>query len=788
MAVEALAECSKQFNKYEILGEQEKSEVILYNATCMETIGQYSQAYELLESMEQHILDKTAYYSILGRLAIRLNYQDKVHGIYKQLFEINCENLPCALILLATHPNHILSQLFNNYDLLALKTAIMDAEMAPSAKMRIYRENLSIFSGESSSCRPKVECDYAAYCLYNSTPIILGDQVFDIYKTSPGWSIPQRQYMIMDRFSSYFAKIPFRDLFVSSYHCQTHLPFSSPNFSKSKNPFYYRTNSFKKWDDYPAFIQTRQLEIEEFEAVSDALKEFQIEFPKSHLLEQLKIALMPTGTYKDYCSQYLDKFFNRGVFNLYQYLDNILTLDKLLVTLDVCNELIKTSDKLHYKLSVTMLLSNLHHILGNSNKSLILIDESIAEAPTCLDLLTLKARILRDLGNSNIAADCLVSACKIDMFERDTSAFCARMLARDGRIEAAINEWTNYLRHEIDEYKKEHSIDISSMRFEKEVVRGYLSNKQYELAFNRCSKVLDQFFECNDEQGDFYNYSINRLSFISFKSYIYAMDDLFNSNYFQHFLKIYLNVGIDHSLLARDRANTILSRCHNCLDPGTILALYKTSFSVATRYCDGYLYRLQCLYRILQYGIYTRHSIIMVNHFLIHVKLDSSILNDYQLSFTREIISLIYSQLRQSEYINSTGNPVLNGKANGPHLTCGQPPTFNSTEEIDIDSLHQLLINNAVKYIKGEKNIRLAFALCLGLFECESVIDKHRALLEDLLKFAEKLFNFNNKLNPRKYLSLITKAQELGLDTTNLLDLTKKLYNLSGTYANGGDI
>ncbi|KRY31023.1 N-alpha-acetyltransferase 16, NatA auxiliary subunit, partial [Trichinella spiralis] len=193
--------------------------------------------------------------------------------------------------------------------------------------------------------------------------------------------------------------------------------------------------------------------------------------------------------------------------------------------------------------------------LNNVDSALMYVNKGIEHTPTLVELYMVKARIYKHAGNMLEAAHWIEEAQSLDTADRYINSKCAKYMLQAGRIEDGIFMCSKFIRVkrlELNFFAIEGLSSVESfsemqyMWFEIECARAYRKAGQYGESLKKCHEVERHFSDIIDDQYDFHNYCIRRVTICSYIQLLRLEDCLREHRFFfraaKCALKVYLSI------------------------------------------------------------------------------------------------------------------------------------------------------------------------------------------------------------------------------------------------------
>nr|CAB3264173.1 N-alpha-acetyltransferase 16, NatA auxiliary subunit-like [Phallusia mammillata] len=170
--------------------------------------------------------------------------------------------------------------------------------------------------------------------------------------------------------------------------------------------------------------------------------------------------------------------------------------------------------------------------LKQHEKALNIIEQSLEHTPTLIELHAMKAKILKHLGDTAGAMASMDEAQSLDTADRFINCKCASYMIRNGMISEAEETASKFTRENVsvEEYLRE----MQCMWYEIECATSYAKSGQYGNALKKCHEVDRHFTEIIEDQFDFHQYCMRKMTLRAYVKMLKLEDSLrSHSFYFQ---------------------------------------------------------------------------------------------------------------------------------------------------------------------------------------------------------------------------------------------------------------
>lgn len=190
------------------------------------------------------------------------------------------------------------------------------------------------------------------------------------------------------------------------------------------------------------------------------------------------------------------------------------------------NTLINEEEKMNPTVYVSALYQYSYFLYYRKDyqKALETIEEAIEHTPTMSDYYVLKAKILKKTGKIKEAAELAVFYQTLNTIDRNLAKPAVELLLKNGEIIKADKLFKTFISYPHNVENMVH--DNQKVTYELKVADAYHNRLNFQRGLRMYKLVLENFEEFNDDQYDFYTYSLRRfrmdlvLDMISFNDHI----------------------------------------------------------------------------------------------------------------------------------------------------------------------------------------------------------------------------------------------------------------------------
>ena len=279
-------------------------------------------------------------------------------------------------------------------------------------------------------------------------------------------------------------------------------------------------------------------------------KEIEPNLNKVKITEKMKLGLTSGDEFKILFSQYflksiknnLPSFFNNIKF-IYQYsqqkskipviqeiiISNISEIEsKHSLTKDIL-DLNKDNSMINIEpvfIWVYYFASQHFDIVGESEKAIEYINKAIKSTPTVVEFFMVKSKILKHNLLYEEASMAMGKAKDLDLSDRYLNAKHAKSIVRKGDVDGSADVMMEFVKNPLFE---ENMLRYQCLWFKVETGCAYLKQGKLLMAHRMFKGILDNFKEMNEDQNDFYNYSLRRYMLSDFYNLIINMKKMYKN-------------------------------------------------------------------------------------------------------------------------------------------------------------------------------------------------------------------------------------------------------------------
>ncbi|KAA8496104.1 N-terminal acetyltransferase A complex auxiliary subunit NAA15 [Porphyridium purpureum] len=157
-----------------------------------------------------------------------------------------------------------------------------------------------------------------------------------------------------------------------------------------------------------------------------------------------------------------------------------------------------------------------HYVaLGQHERALQLVNDALLRTPSSIELLLVKGRVLKVVGDVNAAVSALNAARKLDLADRYLNHKCAKYAMRANRVDLA-EQWIGLFTREGDIPPVQAMYEMQCLWFELESGAAFLRRGLTARALKRFIAVDRHFADFIEDQFDFHNYCVRKMTLRSY--------------------------------------------------------------------------------------------------------------------------------------------------------------------------------------------------------------------------------------------------------------------------------
>ncbi|KAL3095428.1 hypothetical protein niasHS_007527 [Heterodera schachtii] len=181
--------------------------------------------------------------------------------------------------------------------------------------------------------------------------------------------------------------------------------------------------------------------------------------------------------------------------------------------------------------------------LKNYQRAHKYIDEALKHTPTLIELYLTKAKIYKHSKETAKAAELMVQAQELDTADRYVNSKCAKYLLRAGHVQQAEEMCAKFTREGTNVV--ESLTEMQCMWFELECARAFANLRQYGEALRKCHQIERHFVNFFEDQYDFHNYCLRKMSLSSYVRFLRFEDFLYVQKFYVNASKLAASIYLD---------------------------------------------------------------------------------------------------------------------------------------------------------------------------------------------------------------------------------------------------
>ncbi|KAJ3416121.1 N-alpha-acetyltransferase 16, NatA auxiliary subunit [Chytridiales sp. JEL 0842] len=255
------------------------------------------------------------------------------------------------------------------------------------------------------------------------------------------------------------------------------------------------------------------------------------EFKRSHIIKRVPLNYATGDRFKVMIDSYLRPLFRKGVPSLFvsikdlyvdeekkqiveetvlSYVDSLKAVKRFSKTED--DETVEPPSAL---LWVYYFLAQHFDYIRNNQKALQYIEEAIKHTPTLVELLMTKARILKHAGDYENAMIVMNDARERDLQDRCINSKCTKYMLRNDQVEKAESTITMFIRADALD-KVAELVELQVIWYAHESGMSYVRQGNFGKALKKFHQIEKHFSDFYEDQFDFHNYSLRKMTVRSY--------------------------------------------------------------------------------------------------------------------------------------------------------------------------------------------------------------------------------------------------------------------------------
>lgn len=207
-------------------------------------------------------------------------------------------------------------------------------------------------------------------------------------------------------------------------------------------------------------------------------------------------------------------------------------------------------------------LAQHYDLLSQYEKALEYTRLAMDHTPTLIDLLSLKGKIYKHMGEHEKAVEQVNEARSLDTADRYLNSKCAKYLLRANKVAQAEEMCAKFTRAGVS--VTENLNEMQCMWFQIETAHAYHRMNMYGKALKKCYEIDAFFSEVTDDQFDFHTYCMRKMTLRSYIKLL-RMEDILRSHRFyfdaaELAISIYLKLHDEPLVEGKENANDAKSQ------------------------------------------------------------------------------------------------------------------------------------------------------------------------------------------------------------------------------------
>ncbi|CAK8697492.1 unnamed protein product [Clavelina lepadiformis] len=280
-------------------------------------------------------------------------------------------------------------------------------------------------------------------------------------------------------------------------------------------------------------------------------------FPKADSPKFIPVTFSTGSTFQNLIDKFMRSQLKRGVPPLFTSLKPLYsdpekvrfitaTVESYISSLESCEKFSEADEETEPPTTIlwTKYFYALHlDALKEYEKALSVLNQSLEHTPTLIELHVAKAKVLKHLGDIAGAVACMDEAQSLDTADRFINCKCACYMIRNDMISEAEETASKFTRENIsvEEYLKE----MQCMWYEVECANAHTRAKRFGEALQKCHEVDRHFSEIVEDQFDFHQYCMRKMTLRSYVKMLKLEDSLRSHRFYFEAARIAIKVYIN---------------------------------------------------------------------------------------------------------------------------------------------------------------------------------------------------------------------------------------------------
>lgn len=174
-------------------------------------------------------------------------------------------------------------------------------------------------------------------------------------------------------------------------------------------------------------------------------------------------------------------------------------------------------------------LAQHYDYLGDYEKAMDYIKLAEDHTPTLIELLTLRAKVFKHMGEIEKAIEPVTEAQRLDTADRYLNSKCVKYLMRANKLEAAEDMSSRFIKDGVG--ASENLNEMQCMWYHIETAHAYHRMQKYGEALVKCYHIEQYFSEVTEDQFDFHTYCLRKMTLRAYIKLL-RMEDIVRSHKF----------------------------------------------------------------------------------------------------------------------------------------------------------------------------------------------------------------------------------------------------------------
>lgn len=278
-------------------------------------------------------------------------------------------------------------------------------------------------------------------------------------------------------------------------------------------------------------------------------EQLKVEYPDNAAVDRLPLNFLQGAAFEKAVSNYFIRAVRKGIPSLFRDFKSLYAdSNKIRVISDLLKsvvEQLKSSRRFTADAAVDSespsayvwaLYYQVQHLdfLGKHDEALTVVEELIAHTPTNLDAFMLKARLLKHVGEPQLAHTYMDQARRMDTADRYLNTKCTRYALRADNLPVAETTVSLFLR---DGDTLASLADMQCSWYENESGELLLRQGEFGKALKQFVSVTKHFQDMEEDQFDFHSYCLRKMTLRAYVKMMRMEDNLKSHRFFVRAVK-----------------------------------------------------------------------------------------------------------------------------------------------------------------------------------------------------------------------------------------------------------